>query len=61
MTAINEVIRTAASMPHWRGILDYEADPIVSSDIIRSSYSCTFDSLATVVVGDHGLEDAVLV
>jgi glyceraldehyde 3-phosphate dehydrogenase len=47
--AINEVIRTAAATDHWRGILNYEDDPIVSSDIIRSTYSSTFDSLATMV------------
>jgi len=47
--AINEVIRTAAATEKWRGILQYEDDPIVSSDIIRSSYSSTFDSQATMV------------
>ena len=47
--AINEVIRTAAASDKWRGILSYEDDPIVSSDIIRSTYSSTFDSLATMV------------
>jgi glyceraldehyde 3-phosphate dehydrogenase len=47
--AINEVIRTAAASDRWRGILSYEDDPIVSSDIIRSTYSSTFDSMATMV------------
>jgi len=47
--AINEVIRTAAASDQWRGILSYEDDPIVSSDIIRSTYSSTFDSMATMV------------
>jgi len=47
--AINEVIRTAASSDQWSGILNYEDDPIVSSDIIRSTYSSTFDSMATMV------------
>jgi len=47
--AINEVIRTAAASDQWRGILNYEDDPIVSSDIIHSTYSSTFDSLATMV------------
>ncbi len=51
VTAINEVVRTATS--RWPGILHYEDDPIVSSDIIRSSYSSTFDSLATMVLGDR--------
>jgi len=47
--AINEVIRTAAASDRWRGILNFEDDPIVSSDIIHSTYSSTFDSLATMV------------
>ncbi len=47
--AINEVMRTAAASDQWRGILNYEDDPIVSSDIIRSTYSSTFDSMATMV------------
>ena len=47
--AINEVIRTAAASDQWRGILNFEDDPIVSSDIIHSTYSSTFDSLATMV------------
>ena len=51
--AINEVLRTAASIDKWRQIIDYEDEPIVSSDIIRSPYSTTFDSLATMVMGDH--------
>ena len=52
-TAVNEVIRTAASTARWREIIDYEDEPIVSSDIIRSPFSATFDSLATMVMGDH--------
>jgi glyceraldehyde 3-phosphate dehydrogenase len=51
--AINEVVRTAASTAKWREIINYEDDPIVSSDIIRSPYSTTFDSLATMVMRDH--------
>ncbi len=51
--AINEVVRTAASTDHWQEIIDYEDEPIVSSDIIRSPYSTTFDSLATMVMGDN--------
>ncbi|MCP4658305.1 MAG: type I glyceraldehyde-3-phosphate dehydrogenase [bacterium] len=51
-TAINEVVRTAADS-HWQDILAYEDEPIVSSDIIRSPYSGTFDSLATMVQRDN--------
>ena len=50
--AVNEVMRTAAASGRWRGILEYEDDPIVSSDIIRSEASSTFDSLATMVLGE---------
>ena len=50
--AVNEVVRTAAASARWRNILAYEDDPIVSSDILLSEYSGTFDSLATMVLGD---------
>jgi len=50
-TAVNEVVRTAAASC-WEGILHYEEDPIVSTDIIRSAYSSTFDSLATMTLGE---------
>jgi glyceraldehyde 3-phosphate dehydrogenase len=51
--SINEVMRTAAASSRWKGILEYEDDPIVSSDIIRSEVSSTFDSLATMVLGER--------
>lgn len=51
-TAVNEVMRTAAA-GSWRHVLDYEDEPIVSSDILRSPYSATFDSQATMVLGDR--------
>ena len=52
VTAINEVMRTAAAAS-WQGILYYEDEPIVSSDILLSPYSSTFDSLATMVLRDR--------
>jgi glyceraldehyde 3-phosphate dehydrogenase len=51
-TAINEVVRTAAAA-NWQGILHYEDDPIVSTDITLSPYSSTFDSQATMVLGER--------
>ena len=51
-TAINEVVRTAA-LSNWKGILDYEDDPIVSTDILCTGYSGTFDSLATMVLNER--------
>jgi len=52
VTAINEVIRTAAATDHWQCILNYEDDPIVSSDVIRNPFSSTFDAQATMVQQD---------
>ncbi len=52
VTSINEVIRTAASA-HWFGIVEYEDDPIVSTDIENSRYSATFDGPSTRVLGDR--------
>jgi glyceraldehyde 3-phosphate dehydrogenase len=49
--AVNEVVRTAAGSARWKRILAYEDDPIVSSDILLSAYSGTYDSLATMVLG----------
>ena len=49
-TAINEVVRTAAAS-RFRGILDYEDNPIVSTDILKDPHSGTFDSLATMAPG----------
>jgi glyceraldehyde 3-phosphate dehydrogenase len=33
-------------------VILYEHEPIVSSDVARSAWSSTFDSLATMVLGD---------
>jgi len=35
------------------GILQYSVDPIVSTDIIHSAYSCVFDSPLTMASGRH--------
>ncbi len=49
--AINDALRAAAAADRWRGVLDFEDEPIVSSDIARSRFSATFDSLATMTLG----------
>lgn len=49
--SINEVVRTATASARWKDILAYEDDPIVSSDILLTPQSGTFDSLATMVLG----------
>lgn len=51
--AINEVLRTAAATARWKSSLAFSEDPIVSSDIARSPHSATFDSLATMVLGER--------
>jgi glyceraldehyde 3-phosphate dehydrogenase len=45
---INAAYKAAAEGP-LKGILAYTEDPIVSSDIIGTSVSCTFDSKMTMV------------
>jgi glyceraldehyde 3-phosphate dehydrogenase len=52
VAAVNEVMRTAAGSARWKRVLEYEDAPIVSSDILHSEASSTFDSLATMVLGD---------
>lgn len=43
---INDIMKEA-SREEYKGILKYETEPIVSSDIVGSSYSAIFDSLLT--------------
>ena len=47
---VNEAFRTAAAGP-LESYLQFTADPIVSSDIKQSPYSCIFDSELTMVNG----------
>jgi glyceraldehyde 3-phosphate dehydrogenase len=47
---VNAAFREAASGP-LEGILEYSEDPIVSTDVQRSQYSCIFDSELTMVSG----------
>jgi glyceraldehyde 3-phosphate dehydrogenase len=47
---VNEAFR-AASEAGLKGYLVYTDDPIVSSDIVTSPASCTFDSLLTMAQG----------
>ncbi len=49
---VNDAFRAAADGP-LKGYLKYTADPIVSSDIVGTPYSCTFDSLLTMASGDQ--------
>jgi glyceraldehyde 3-phosphate dehydrogenase (phosphorylating) len=47
---INEAFKAQADTGGLTGILSYTADPIVSSDIVKSSYSSIFDSELTSVM-----------
>ncbi|MBV9811971.1 MAG: type I glyceraldehyde-3-phosphate dehydrogenase [Acetobacteraceae bacterium] len=46
---VNEAMRRASETT-MRGILDYNTDPLVSSDFNHSAASCTFDATQTTVV-----------
>jgi glyceraldehyde 3-phosphate dehydrogenase len=49
--AINELFRSKADTGNFEGILRYTDDPIVSTDIHHSPYSCIFDSELTMANG----------
>jgi glyceraldehyde 3-phosphate dehydrogenase len=49
---VNAAYRAAADGP-LKGYLYYTEDPIVSSDIVGTPYSCTFDSQLTMAAGDQ--------
>jgi glyceraldehyde 3-phosphate dehydrogenase len=48
---VNEVFKKAAKEPYYQGILDVSDEPLVSSDYIGNSHSCTVDLALTAVVG----------
>jgi glyceraldehyde 3-phosphate dehydrogenase len=48
---INAAMKKAAEGP-LRGILEYTEDPIVSSDVLHSTYSAVFDAQSTMVMGE---------
>ena len=50
---VNRVVREAVAAPPFRGILAYEDSAIVSSDILGSEASGTFDSMATMALAGH--------
>jgi glyceraldehyde 3-phosphate dehydrogenase len=47
---INAAVKAKADTGSLTGILQYTEDPIVSSDIVHSTYSSIFDSLLTSVI-----------
>ena len=49
---VNEAFRAAASSGPLSKVLKYSDEPIVSSDIVGTPWSCTFDSKLTMVTGN---------
>jgi glyceraldehyde 3-phosphate dehydrogenase len=49
--AVNTAFRSAAGEAPLMGVLRYADEPLVSSDIVRSPYSCIFDSQLTMSEG----------
>ena len=49
---VNEAYRAASETDRLKDKLVYTEDPIVSSDIVGSPASCTFDSLSTMAIGN---------
>jgi glyceraldehyde 3-phosphate dehydrogenase len=47
---INEAFRAASETERLRGILVYNTDEIVSTDIVGTAASCTFDSTLTMAI-----------
>jgi len=52
---VNEAIRTAVT-EKYSEIIEYVADPIVSSDVRMEPYSGIYDSLATLMTGENLLK-----
>jgi glyceraldehyde 3-phosphate dehydrogenase len=48
---VNAAMKKAAEGP-LKGILEYTEDPIVSSDVLHTTYSAVFDAQSTMVMGD---------
>jgi glyceraldehyde 3-phosphate dehydrogenase len=48
---VNEAFRSAAEAGPLEGFLQYSEEPLVSSDIVHSPYSCIFDSELTMASG----------
>ncbi len=49
---VNDAVRKAAEGP-MKGIVEYNTDPIVSTDIIGNPHSSIFDAAATTVLGGN--------
>jgi len=47
---LHQAMRAAAADPSYRGVLTYNEEAIVSSDIVGTPWSCIFDATATLVL-----------
>ena len=50
---VNEAVRSRADTGSLEGILQYNEDPIVSTDIVGSPYSSVFDAPLTMVINER--------
>ena len=48
---VDDAYRSSADTGDFEGILQFTEDPLVSTDIIHSPYSCIFDSQLTMASG----------
>ena len=51
---VNAAMKSRADTGRMKGILQYQEDPIVSSDVIGNSFSSIFDPALTMAKGIHG-------
>src|SRR5688572_13579330 len=49
---VNEAFKAAAESGPLADVLEFSAEPLVSSDIVGSPASCTFDSKMTMAIGN---------
>jgi glyceraldehyde 3-phosphate dehydrogenase len=54
--AVNDAFRKAAQTGSLCGILGVSEEPLVSSDVIGSTYSALVDARSTMALGQHGVK-----
>ena len=54
--AVNNLVWSAAQSDRYKRIVEYEDQPIVSSDVVGNPHSSIFDSIATQVTGNDMLK-----
>ena len=51
--AVNAAFKEAASDKHYKGVVEYTDEPLVSHDIVGNPHSCIFDSKLTIMLGNR--------